>query len=171
MLKMLATQLTGTFQRINEKETLHIEDAARSLAQAIVGEGHVYVWGTGEMKSLIHEVEEGPETLPKQHVYHEDISLSSIDRVMIASRFADDEEALALVNTVQKHGAQVIQISALTKEENPLQEVADFHIDTKTAGPLLPFDMDRIGFPSVIAMFYVYMAIYVTTKEIIDEYE
>jgi len=171
LLKMLATQLTGTFQRINEKETLHIEDAARALSQAIVGEGHVYVWGTGEMKSLIHEVEEGPETLPKQHVYNENISLSSIDRVIIASRFADDEEALTLVNTVQNQGAQVIQISALTKEENPLQELADFHIDTKMAGPMLPFDMDRIGFPSVLAMFYVYMAIYVTTKEIIAEYE
>jgi len=171
LLKMLATQLTGTFQRINDKESLHIEEAARSLAQAIVGEGHVYVWGTGEMKSLIHEVEEGPETLPKQHVYSEDISLSSIDRVIIASRYANDQEALALVNTVQKQGAQVIQISALTKEENPLRDVADFHIDTKTAGPMLPFDMDRIGFPSALAMFYVYMAIYVTAKEIIDEYE
>lgn len=167
---MLATQLTGTFQRINDKESYHIEDAARSLAQAIIGEGHVYVWGTGEMKALIHEVEEGPETLPKQHPYHEEVTLSSIDRVIIASRFADDEEALALVKKVQEQGAQVIQISASTKEDNPLQEAADFHIDTKTAGPILPYDMDRIGFPSVLAMFYVYMAIYVTTKEIIDEY-
>ncbi|WP_160849374.1 DUF2529 family protein [Pontibacillus yanchengensis] len=171
MIKMLTTQLSGAFERIYEKEELRIEDAARALSQAIVGEGHVYVIGTGEMRALHDEVESGPEALPKTTLYTDDTNLSHIDRVIIASRYANDEEALALTKKVQAQDAQVIHISASIKEGNPIQELADFYIDTHISGPMLPFDMDRIGFPSIMGMLYVYHALFVITKEIISEYE
>ncbi|KGX86470.1 DUF2529 family protein [Pontibacillus litoralis] len=171
MLKMFSTQLTGTFQRINEKQGNHIEDAARALAQAIVGDGHIYVCGTGEMVALHDEIEQGAEKLPKTSIFREGLTLTPLDRVIVASRHANDEAAIKLTKHIQAQGAEVIQISSTTKEDNPLQQLANYHIDTQMTGPMLPFDMERIGFPTLMGMLYVYHALYLTTKEIISEYE
>ncbi|MFC0525210.1 DUF2529 family protein [Pontibacillus salicampi] len=168
---MLTTQLTGTFQSIQRTEEEHIEDAARALAQSIVGDGRVYIKGFGEMEAIHHEIKSGPESLPDTSVYSEDVTLHHLDRVVVFSRFANDEEALAFTRHVQEQGVEVIQISAATKEENPLKDTADFHIDTKVTGPMLPLDMERVGFPTLMGMLYIYYALFVTTKEIISEYE
>lgn len=47
MIKIFNTQLNGVFQKINNQET-EIDIAARLLAQAILGEGKVYVKGFGD---------------------------------------------------------------------------------------------------------------------------
>lgn len=171
MLKMLATQITGLFRGIHEKEEFQIEDVARSLSQAVVGDGAIYVKGFGEMEAIESEVRSGPEPLPKQYVYEPSVPLSHLDRVIVASRFANDEAALSFIQNVQEQGAEVILIAAATKESNPAKDQADFFIDTKANGPLLPFEMDRVGFPSTIAMLYVHHALFVTVKEITDEYD
>ncbi|MCD5324036.1 MULTISPECIES: DUF2529 family protein [Pontibacillus] len=168
---MLATQITGLFRGIHEKEEFQIEDVARSLSQAVVGDGRIYVKGFGEMVAIESEVQSGPEPLPKQHVYDPSVSLSHLDRVIVASRFADDENALSFIKDVQEQGAEAILIAAETKEDNPAKEQADFFINTRAKGPLLPFEMERVGFPSTIAMLYVHHALFVTVKEITDEYD
>ncbi|MBM7551790.1 DUF2529 family protein [Thalassobacillus pellis] len=171
MLKMLTTQLTGKFQQIQEKEEFAIEDAARALAQAIVGDGKIYVKGFGEMKALEAEMLKGKETLPKCFRYKEDVTLSDIDRIIIASRFTDDEDAIVLTEKAQEQGAQVISLSAADDSDDPSKQQADFHIDTKVTDSLLPFDMERICFPAVLTMLYAYYGIFVTVKEILSEYE
>lgn len=52
MLKMFSTQLTGLFNRLQEKEDFSIEDGARLLAQAAAGEGTVYIFGIKEMQAV-----------------------------------------------------------------------------------------------------------------------
>ena len=42
MSKILTTQLTGLFQRIGQSEEEAIEETARLLAQAAIGQGTVY---------------------------------------------------------------------------------------------------------------------------------
>ena len=49
MSKMLATQLTGIFQRIDKQE-LDIQMAAQCLIQAMGGEGHIYVKGYDDLQ-------------------------------------------------------------------------------------------------------------------------
>ncbi|MFQ3546344.1 DUF2529 family protein [Halobacillus rhizosphaerae] len=172
MLKMLQTQLTGQFQQIAQTEEFHIEDAARSLSQALVGDGHIYVKGFGEMQAIEAEALHGPEPLPKAKVYDDDIELTSIDRVLVAARTAEHQEACEFVRTVKDKGADVIALAALTKDaENPLQQEADFFIDTKITRPLLPFDMRRVGFPTVMTMFYAYFVLRLTVEEFMADYE
>lgn len=171
MLKMLATQLTGKFNQIQETESFTIEDAARALAQAIVGDGTIYWCGFGEMESIVHEAISGAEKLPKSKPFDTNIKLTAIDRVVIAARFADQTEAIDLVKKVKQQGAQVIVLAAKRNEEASISDEADFFIDTKITESLLPLDMDRIGFPAVMTMFYAYYGIYLTTMEILSEYE
>ena len=44
MLKMFTTQLIGRLKMIEEKEVYNLEDAARLLAQALVGEGNFFIY-------------------------------------------------------------------------------------------------------------------------------
>ncbi len=170
-MKMLTTQLTGKFQQIEEKETLAIEEAARGLAQAIIGDGNIYVKGFEEMQAVEAEMLDGKETLPKSQRYQPGTELTSIDRVVLAARFADHKEATAIMHDVQAQGAQVISLSSAKNKEGELYKQADFPVDTKVTDSLLPFDMERICFPSAMTALYSYYAIYITVKEILSEYE
>lgn len=51
MSKIFTTQLIGRLQKISEQE-LDIEDAARLLAQALVGEGSIYIFGENDLRSV-----------------------------------------------------------------------------------------------------------------------
>lgn len=50
MSKILTTQLSGLLQRIIQNEEDAIEETARLLAQAAIGEGNVYFACFGEMQ-------------------------------------------------------------------------------------------------------------------------
>ena len=52
-----------------EKEEFNIEDGARLLAQAAVGDGTIYIHGFGEMDGVTKEALEGVEPLPKAAAY------------------------------------------------------------------------------------------------------
>ena len=51
MSKILQTQLTGIFNRL-EDQALDIQMATQCLIQAIGGEGYVYINGYGDLKFL-----------------------------------------------------------------------------------------------------------------------
>lgn len=68
MLKMFSTQLTGLFNRIQDKEEFSIEDGARLLAQAAVGDGSIYICGLKEMAAVEAEATEGAEPWSLQKV-------------------------------------------------------------------------------------------------------
>ncbi|MEQ6377029.1 DUF2529 family protein [Bacillaceae bacterium S4-13-58] len=171
MLKMLSTQITGKFLEIMETEQYHIEDAARSLSQAIIGQGTLYWFGFGEMHALIDEVVHGAETLPSSKIFQSDIELHPMDRVVIATRFADHKDAMSLAKNIQESEAQVISLSAIRNDEHSLKQVADIHINTKITEPLLPLENSRACFPSVMTMLYAYYGLVLTTREILADHE
>ncbi|MEI2357346.1 DUF2529 family protein [Mesobacillus zeae] len=74
---MFATQLSGLFKRLTEKEEQSIEDGARLLAQAALGEGTIYIYGTGEMAAIGLEAVHGAEPLASARV----LGLGDGDRV------------------------------------------------------------------------------------------
>ncbi|RBW68690.1 DUF2529 family protein [Bacillus taeanensis] len=173
MLKIFTTQLLGAFQNI-QKEEFEIEDSARLLAQTIVSDGTIYFYGTKEMKAVESAAVFGPDTLPNpQQLNLETVEqLTSLDLVVLASRFSTDKEAVELAKKIKAQGAKLITLSAHKEGEASLINIADFSIDTKLMSPLVPAeDGSKIGFPSAITGLYGYYALYLTTKEIVIEHE
>ncbi|MBS4206815.1 DUF2529 domain-containing protein [Bacillus sp. FJAT-50079] len=174
MLKMFSTQLTGLFQRIMEKESFQFEDGARLLAQAPVGEGLIYIKGFQEMGAVIKEAIEGAEPLKSARTLESSSSLSSADRVIIFTRFADDEEAVALGNKLEAEGVPFVAVAGKRTESGQptLEQLADVFIHTNVTRPLLPTeDGTRVGFPSSIAALYIYFGLKFMIEEMVAEYE
>lgn len=173
MLKMFTTQLTGLFKRVFEKEQFQIEDGARLLAQAPVGDGYIYIKGFNEMECVSFEALQGEEPLKHAVRLEADSPISSADRVVIFTRFSTDEEAVKLGETLGEKGVPFVVVSAEKKEEESrLADLADVHINTHLLKPLLPTeDGNRVGFPSSMTALYIYFALKFTLEEILEEYE
>ncbi|WLR50741.1 DUF2529 family protein [Bacillus tianshenii] len=175
MLRIFTTQLMGIFQNIQEDEELNIEEASRALAQAVVGDGTIYVHGFDEMAAITAESLYGKETLSNvKPLFNENqlADITSLDRIIIASRTADNEEATALIKQLKSSGAIIVVLSSVMQQQAPLKELADFFIDTKVTQGLVPQDDGtRTGFPATLSTLYAYHALLLTTNEILLEHE
>lgn len=173
MLKILSTQLTGLFMNIKRKEEFHIEDGARLLAQAPIGEGKIYLKGFKEMKGIICEALEGAEPLANAKRLDAETELVHTDRVIIFTRFSNDEQAVQLGKRLSSKGIPFIAVSGGANEDGDcLLNIADIHINTHLVKPLLPTDDgERIGFPAPVPAFFIYYALKYTIDEILVEYE
>lgn len=172
MRKMFTTQLAGLFKRILDKTDFEIEDSARLLAQALVGEGSIYIKGFKEMEGVVLEALEGEEKLDNAFAFQHIDDLTIADRVLVISRYSDDVEAVKLANALIEKGIPFVAISGDKKTgENSLVELADFHINTQVVKPMLPnMDGTRVGFPSLIAALYIYHSLKFTMDEILEDY-
>ncbi|WP_078378594.1 DUF2529 domain-containing protein [Sutcliffiella halmapala] len=176
MLKIFTTQLQGVFKGIASNEDFLLEDGARLLSQAAVGDGQIYIHGVKEMKAVEAEATEGAEPLPKAlplsslESYHD---ITNIDRALIVSRFSTDEEAVSTAKALQELGIEIVAISTLVDSSNEtesLDTIADVHIDMKLKKPLIPGDDGvRFGYPSSMTALYVYYGLAFTIKEILEE--
>ncbi|MBB6453923.1 hypothetical protein HNQ94_002374 [Salirhabdus euzebyi] len=172
MLQMLATQLIGEFNKIKENEWQHIEDVSRTLSNTIIGDGNIYWYGNKEMKGLLAEIVEGAEPFPDSKAYDpNETDLSELDRLVIATRFSDDTEILPYIKKAQATGAEVIVLCAVKSTEDEIIQQANFYVDTKLTESLIPMDNGRIGFPSLLTMLFVYYGIYLTTQDILSDFE
>jgi len=173
MLKMFSTQLTGLFNRLQEKEEFSIEDGARLLAQAAAGEGTVYIFGTKEMQAVALEAVYGEEPLQSTAILTEEVELEAADRVLIVSRYADDKEAVEAARDLQEKGIPFVSISTVRddQEAESLDTLADVHIDLRIKKGLLPDEMgNRVGYPTSIVALYIYFGLKFTIEEILEEY-
>ncbi|EKN64876.1 hypothetical protein BABA_22278 [Neobacillus bataviensis LMG 21833] len=176
MLKMFATQLTGIFKKIDEKEEFSFEDGARLLAQAPVGDGSIYLFGTKEMRAVEYEALEGAEPFLEAKLLSATSveQLSDADRVVIFTRTAGDEEAVALGRQLRERDIPFVAVSTVMEHdtEGDLAELADVHIDLRLTRGLLPDDMgNRYGYPSSMAALFVYYGLKFTIEEMLAEYE
>ncbi|WP_075983210.1 DUF2529 domain-containing protein [Bacillus massilinigeriensis] len=176
MLKMFTTQLQGLFKRIQEKEEMAMEDGARLLAQAAIGEGKIYIVGINEMKAVEIEALYGAE--PFKGVYEwqgiESIStLTNADRVILISRFSHDEQACQIGQGLSDNNIPFVSISSeISSDQSSLVQLADVHIDLRLTKGLLPNNEgNRYGFPSSMAALFAYYALKYTLEEILEEYE
>lgn len=171
MSKMFMTQLNGLLKRISEKEEFAIEDAGRLLSQGLLGEGTIYMKGFGEMAALEAEATHGAERLPDIRKWTEDARLTEADRMLIATRFSDDAEALSLAKELQSRNIPFAAIAS-KREAAGIEEAADVFIDLRLTKGLLPDEEGgRTGFPSSIAGLYVYFLLKMTIEEMMAEYE
>lgn len=167
---MFLTQLSGLLKRISEKEEFPIEDAGRLLAQSLISEGTIYMKGFGEMSVIETEALDGPETLKGIKRWTPDAPLTQTDRVLIATRFSDDPEAVALAENLAAKGVSFAAISS-KREKAGIENLADAFIDLRLTKGILPDDKGgRIGFPSSIAGLFTYFLLKMTIEEILTEY-
>ncbi|PDY47419.1 DUF2529 domain-containing protein [Bacillus pseudomycoides] len=175
MLKIFSTQLSGYFTKISQKEEMNIEDSARLLAQALVGDGSVYLHGTNEMDGVVSEAVHGAEPLKHAKRLIENgtkAAVTSADRVLLISRFSTDENIISLAKQLQEEGHSIVGISAIQNGEVSLEQFTDVHIDTKLLKGLIPDDEgNRYGFPSLILSLFAYHGLKFTIDEMINEYE
>ncbi|PQZ55582.1 MULTISPECIES: DUF2529 domain-containing protein [Bacillus] len=175
MLKIFSTQLSGYFSKISQKEEMNIEDSARLLAQALVGDGFIYLYGTNEMEGIVSEALFGAEPMKQAKRLIENGELAvvtSADRVLLISRFSTDEEIIKAAKKLHEEGQSIVGISAIQEGAESLEQYTDVHIDTKLLKGLIPDDEgNRYGFPSLIVALFAYHGIKFTIDEIIGDYE
>jgi hypothetical protein len=177
MMKIFTTQLTGHFNRILDQEEMNIEDSARLLAQALIGEGSIYIYGFNELHGVVLEALSSSEplmrTMPLLDSDGQVKKLSPWDRVLLFTYRSTDEEAISIAKSLSEQGIQTVGISALMKNtDEGLEAITDLHVDAKLRQPLIPDDNgERYGYPALMTSLYVYYAISFTIKEIMNEYE
>ncbi|MBY6037381.1 DUF2529 domain-containing protein [Fictibacillus nanhaiensis] len=178
MLKIFSTQVSGLLKTISDKEEQSIEESSRLLAQTVLSEGTVYFKGFGEMDAVVSEALSGENKFRSGAEFTDDSTkkLLPVDSVVLASRFLDDEEALAFCKKVKESAdCHVILMGGRRKDadsESSNGAVADIEIDTKAVRGLVPLDDgSRIGFPSGLTALYAYYSVFLTTSEILEEYD
>ncbi|MDF0726638.1 DUF2529 domain-containing protein [Cytobacillus sp. S13-E01] len=177
MMKIFTTQLQGLLTKITEQEQQNIEDGARLLAQAVIGEGTIYVHGIMEMEAITLEATIGEEPIHSAARLIDDTNIMAdligVDRVLLISRFSTDAEVISLANSLVARGTQVVGISAINKsnEATSLEQIVDIHIDSKLLKPLIPDDDgSRYGFPSIMTALFAYYGLAFSIKEMVKEY-
>ena len=173
MLKIFTTQLTGLLKDIHEREDFMMEDAARLLSQALIGEGSVYIYGRDEMNAVTAEALHGQEQLPKfLPLFHQDkmAELNATDRVLLITRSSADNDVLAYAEEISHKQIPIVVISSIDKHDRKLVDMADVHLDLNLTTSLVPTETgERIGYPASIAALYVYFCLYLLIKEILEE--
>jgi hypothetical protein len=174
LLKIFATQLSGVFNTILDKQLFDIEDGARLLSQSIVSGGSIYLYGTDEMSAIISEAINGVEPLSHAVALNKGETLNSIteiDRVLLVTRSSTNSEGLTLAKKLNENSIPFVSISATTKhDKESIIDLADVHIDLPLKKGLVPTDDgSRIGLPYSMAALFVYYGLKFTIDEIVKE--
>lgn len=173
MSKILSTQLVGLIQRIQQSEEESIEESARLLAQAAIGQGTIYFACYGEMEGICINAEIGADPFSNFARYTDSVELMPADRVIIFTRSGQDAEALTLAKKLNEAFIPFTAVaSEVASEANALSELAYTYISLKIRGGILPHPTnlgERIVMPHLIAGLFVYEAIKLEFDEMIAD--
>lgn len=161
-MKMLSTQLAGLFQRIAKQEEA-IEETARLLAQAAIGEGTIFLAAFGEMKSVLPAALEGLEPLPSAREWTPQSIVMPEDRVWIFAKNSEADELIGRLNDAHLPFAVLV---GETREEIE----ADAFLSLGIQKGLIPLDDGkRTVFPHAIGALFVYHAVKMAIDEMLEE--
>ncbi|WP_329958770.1 DUF2529 family protein [Sporosarcina sp. G11-34] len=168
---MLTTQVSGLLQRISSNGEEAIEETARLLAQATLGEGRIIIAGFGEMDVIPTAAQYSAEPFLGIIRYKEGMNLTKADRVWILTRTETDDDALKLANRLAN---QFIPFAAIASgkpdETNELANLAYTYISTGLTRGLLPSDSgERIVQPHAFAALFIYEAVKVAYDEMLSD--
>ena len=171
MMKILTTQIGGLFQRIVSNGEESIEETARLLAQATIGQGRVIIAGFGEMGAVTATALTGVEPFQGAVRYVEGMAIESADRVWLLSRSAEDERALNLARLLAERFIPFAALSAdKPGEDNVLEDLSYTYVSTGLTRGLLPGDNgERIVQPHAIAALFVYEAVKLAYDEMVAD--
>ncbi|MCM3489730.1 DUF2529 domain-containing protein [Alkalihalophilus marmarensis] len=172
MIPIFTTQLMGRVKAVREKEE-EFEDAARLLAQALVGQGTIYVYGCRELRGVTAEAEYGTDRDERIKPLTQDnlSELTPADRVLLFAPFTNDGEACRMATKLHIQGVPFASVSNFHDEKDASFSLADLHIDFESDIGLVPDEEgNRSGYPTSIIGLYTYFCIMLTVKEIMSEY-
>lgn len=172
MSKILSTQMSGLFQRIIQTEEEAIEETARLLAQASVGQGKVYFACFGELQGIEINALLGTEKFNNLAKWTPDTTVTDVDRVCIFTPTCIDINA---INFAKKLYDEFIPFSVVASEKqddnNELSELAYTYVSLKIRGGLLPHPSklgERTVVPNLMAALFVYEAIKLNYDEMLS---
>ncbi|WP_243297651.1 DUF2529 family protein [Bacillus litorisediminis] len=172
MNKMFTTQLTGLFQRLSTEENAFLmEDAARLLAQAPVGQGSIYIYGEQELKAVTAEALYGVEPLQTAKELSEDKleEITHADRVWLFSRSSQDPAVQRFISAFTEADIPFVLVANKDTNEEAVP-IGNVFIDLKAAKGLLPDEFgNRFGFPTGIASLFIYHHIHFLIREFLEE--
>ena len=175
MLRIFTTQLTGLVKDLLQKQEEQIEDAARLLAQAITSGGTIHIAAFGEMKAIEAEALHGKEALQGAAKFdeHQIEQLTDQDRVIIATRFSTDPEALTLAKQLNQKRIPFLSITTVTaNEDDSLVSFSDIVLNLNIHDGLAPLENGtRVGYPASILGLYAYFYVALTVTDIMEELE
>ncbi|WP_253718592.1 DUF2529 family protein [Weizmannia acidilactici] len=173
MLKMFSTQCAGIFQKIQQSEEYALEDGARLLAQAAVGEGNIYIKGWKEMQAVEVLALEGPEPLWCAKKLEKLEELIDADRVLLLTRFSNDKEAAEMAKQLNDSGIPFIAVAGKTETDGEdLESLSDVFIQTHVARGLIPGENGgRVGFADTMAATFIYYGLQFAIDEMMADYE
>lgn len=172
MSKILQTQLTGIFNRL-EDQALDIQMAAQCLIQAIGGEGYVYINGYGNLKFFETFILDSDEKLNSSKKLSELNSLNDLDttdRVFLFSPFYTKEVAQDVQQLIDKDIDFVLVCNRPKQEDFP-EHLMHF-VNLSTPRPIVyTEDYDKIVQPQTMAFNYIYYDIYTQMIEMTRDLE
>ena len=173
MLKIFSTQFNGVINKILTQKDDAIEDSARLLAQAITGEGTIYLYCKDELNAIAMEALHSSEPIPNVALWDGILpeTMHSADRFILATRSNEDMEIIEIAKAIQKEHGLVIGISTITnKEVAGLESVVDIHIDLHCKQGLVPDENgNRVGNATTLAALFVLFGIRLSLNEILNE--
>ncbi|MDU1490606.1 MAG: DUF2529 family protein [Staphylococcus epidermidis] len=151
MSKILNTQLTGIFNRL-EKQELDIQMAAQCLIQAIGGEGHVYIKGYDDLKFyesfILQSHEKLASSLPLEDLQNFN-DIDTTDRVLLFSPYYTSEVESDVLQLID------LDVDLVLICNNPKRD------DFPNHRPIVyTEDYDKIIQPHPMALNYIYYDIY-----------
>ena len=170
MSKMLTTQLTGIFNRLDQQE-LDIQMAAQSLIQAMGGEGHVYIKGYGDLKCfesyILTSFEKLHSSLALDDYPSFDV-LDTTDRVLLFGAEYSEEMARDLEQLIADD-RDVVVITNKPKEVGLPDHLIYFMIRPPPRPIVYTEDYDKVVQPHLMALNYVYYEIYTQMVEMMRD--
>ncbi|QDI91743.1 DUF2529 family protein [Salicibibacter halophilus] len=160
MIKSYTTQLQHVFHMIGKQDEA-IADSARLLAQALVGEGKIYVLANKRFSALADTIVQNDDTLQgiERMTWQQTDEVSTADRMLVLSDGAETEdEASRLQSLLQTHiplaflGPGYPNLSFVEGIEEPIAIITQ-------SSPIVPAaDGSKCGYPTEIAIIYAYQA-------------
>ncbi|QQK81673.1 DUF2529 family protein [Salicibibacter cibi] len=171
MIKSYTTQLQHVFHTIGKQEEA-IADGARLLAQALVGEGTIYVIANKRFSALADTMVQNKDT-PKRiqrMTQQQKKALTTADRMLVLSEGTETkEELLHLQDLLQAHIPIVFLgpgSPGLSFEEGMEEPM----VITTPSSPIVPApDGNKCGYPTEIAIIYAYQAMMFELSEMIAD--
>ncbi|WP_397537029.1 DUF2529 family protein [Rummeliibacillus pycnus] len=170
MLKMLSTQVGGLLQRVATNQEEAIEESARLLAQAGIGDGVVYFACFDELQAIEINALNAAEPFKKLRPWTKDVEIADLDRVCIFTRHANHPDALALAHTLYDNFIPFTVVTS-EKEENAgeMADLAYTYISLGINKGLLPNELgERIVLPHTMAALFIYEAIKMSYDEMLS---
>ncbi|WAA09641.1 DUF2529 family protein [Fervidibacillus albus] len=174
MEKIFTTQLIGKLKKIEEQEQEAVEDGARLLSQALVGDGNIYIYAQNEMAGVFYTSAFGQEPLQRvKRLTDETVDdLSPADRGILFSRTAEDEGMLRIAHMLRNKQIPFIIVCSPGEKTQDLDELADVIIRLHSEKGLVPsLNGEKTGYPDTIAALFVYHHLKLLIEEMMEDYE